>query len=589
MDSRATVFAVFVAAVLAAGAGAMLIFGDSEPEQVTVSVSGSAGIGSVEGAGVYESGEQVTVRASVQQWYVFDGWFDGSGNLLSPDAEYTFSAKHIELHPRAHTEKQVTVSVTSDGGVESVTGAGTYLLDSEVILRVDLKPGYRFVGWFGPKGFITENARLSVTASDVTLEARTAQKGRVNLTLEGDPGVASVSGGGSYVPDSVTTISAELKPGYSFVGWYYDSGFIFSEKQTQDVMIKDRSTRLVAVTEQEYTISVLGMPAVNHSGAGTYRDLAKTELRAFGCNGNNFLGWYDLDGNAISYDTVLDPGMSDRVVVARTNTDCYAGANALSVTSFPEWYDSSCYCIVTESFSDSLITVSKGTEPVSLSLTDGHYEVWFYNGLFDGSAQYTGNVYDLGEDVKQFYFWKHGGEQYDMVLTLKEETLKSYYSKFLDRSPQPIKSRMREYGQPDGVIDVVADYMTQITQGMTQVETASLVLSFVQQCFDYQLDSDYNGRDEYWKLPGETLLDKRGDCEDTSALFISIMKAMGYDTAFLMFPGHMAGGVVLPSVPGGTYFSYGGSDYYYCETTAMGWSPGESPEGYDTAIMVIVI
>ena len=42
---------------------------------------------------------------------------------------------------------------------------------------------------------------------------------------------------------------------------------------------------------------------------------------------------------------------------------------------------------------------------------------------------------------------------------------------------------------------------------------------------EYELDSVQYGTREYWALPEETMVSKRGDCEDHAALFIAICKA----------------------------------------------------------------
>ena len=82
------------------------------------------------------------------------------------------------------------------------------------------------------------------------------------------------------------------------------------------------------------------------------------------------------------------------------------------------------------------------------------------------------------------------------------------------------------------------------------------------------------GRDEYWKYPVETLIDKEGDCEDTSILFCAIAKQMGFDTCMILYPGHMAAGVNLDGLSG-YYYTFYANHYYYCETTNRDWCIGD--------------
>ena len=123
---------------------------------------------------------------------------------------------------------------------------------------------------------------------------------------------------------------------------------------------------------------------------------------------------------------------------------------------------------------------------------------------------------------------------------------------------------------------------------MDDVGRLNLLLSYVQ-AIPYMYDSDLNGRTEYWKFPLETVVDGAGDCEDTSILFCAVAKAMGYDTALMTLfasntPGQIGAAnhcVSLVSVDGDTgyqkYTTISGTDYYFCETTTMGYPVGCNP------------
>ncbi|MGI9953333.1 stalk domain-containing protein [Moorellaceae bacterium AZ2] len=96
---------------------------------------------------------------------------------------------------------------------------------------------------------------------------------------------------------------------------------------------------------------------------------------------------------------------------------------------------------------------------------------------------------------------------------------------------------------------------------------------------------------EYPKYPVETLVEG-GDCKDKSILLAAILKALGYRTALLVFPGnpgHMALGVECPEGWGSYYFK-DGVKYYYLETTSRGWRLGEvPPEHYGKSALVYVV
>lgn len=116
------------------------------------------------------------------------------------------------------------------------------------------------------------------------------------------------------------------------------------------------------------------------------------------------------------------------------------------------------------------------------------------------------------------------------------------------------------------------------------------VLAFVQS-IPYKSDEESVGFPDYFRYPIETLYDKEGDCEDTSILAASILKALGHEVILLFIepehegePAHMAIGVSFPGMegfpPGIRLFRYGGKVFFYCETTAEGWHVGEVPAEY---------
>ena len=125
-------------------------------------------------------------------------------------------------------------------------------------------------------------------------------------------------------------------------------------------------------------------------------------------------------------------------------------------------------------------------------------------------------------------------------------------------------------------------------EGWQEWETISFVLSFVQS-MPYTSDEVATGYDEYPRYPVETLVDGRGDCEDTAILFVSIVREMGYGVALLDLKEdkHMAAGVLISRdlvdnwqghYPLTYYTAQDDKIYAYCETTGHGWELGHKPD-----------
>jgi len=88
-------------------------------------------------------------------------------------------------------------------------------------------------------------------------------------------------------------------------------------------------------------------------------------------------------------------------------------------------------------------------------------------------------------------------------------------------------------------------------------DLATIALNFVQTVIKYEYDWDNFGCRSFAATPLETLYLKKGDCEDTSILLMSIYLALGLDCEMLDYPDHVAVGVRWNDSTG----------YLYCETT----------------------
>lgn len=86
--------------------------------------------------------------------------------------------------------------------------------------------------------------------------------------------------------------------------------------------------------------------------------------------------------------------------------------------------------------------------------------------------------------------------------------------------------------------------------------------------------------DEYPKYPLETLLEKEGDCEDKSMLAAVLLRELGYKTALVLYPDHMAIGISLPETKvsnNSYYLTSDGRKYLYTEIS-KDWPIGIIPD-----------
>lgn len=134
------------------------------------------------------------------------------------------------------------------------------------------------------------------------------------------------------------------------------------------------------------------------------------------------------------------------------------------------------------------------------------------------------------------------------------------------------------------LVNAIEDIMKVAKKNMySDYDIANIFLSLVQS-LEYTDDLATRAYFEYPRYPLETLVDGGGDCEDTAVLLAQLLDCAGVDSVLLAYEDHMAVGVKC--VPEGNkgyylgYYTFGGSRYYYTETTDVDWYIGEIPGEY---------
>lgn len=111
------------------------------------------GAGTVDGAGSYAAGEQVTIKAIPSAGFAFLIWTEGDeGDVLSTEAEYTFEMPERNLNVIANfigeAEAETIVRWTFDGSLDAAEGSGTaQLVGGTETHSVTLDNGWRITNF----------------------------------------------------------------------------------------------------------------------------------------------------------------------------------------------------------------------------------------------------------------------------------------------------------------------------------------------------------------------------------------------------------------------------------------------------------
>ena len=336
-----------------------------------------------------------------------------------------------------------------------------------------------------------------------------------------------------------------------------------------------------------FDLEVYGDEGISVSGSGTYDIFSSVTLFADVSEGTEFIGWYSEGGRLLSsskeYRVFAIVG--DQKIFAansdKRDIDLVAGVDDGFTRSYG--MADGLWTLVSGDTGDVISTYSGDTFSYEFD-EPGIYTLSCF-GTIDGSL--VGKYLTIFSDgyVNKVYEWKdNGGESHTLSIDI-------LYSDYLAYSETDVVRNSQMYYDYHGnaiytedvkfvtyedeyVVEIAQEFMDRKDEnGWNDAKLLDVVLTLTQY-IPYQLDEDYMGQNEYWKFPVETLFENGGDCEDTSILFSAIVKAMGYDTALLLFNDHMAASVSYDGQPTGydVYVGKDGKSYLYCETTAKDYN-----------------
>jgi hypothetical protein len=205
------------------------------------------------------------------------------------------------------------------------------------------------------------------------------------------------------------------------------------------------------------------------------------------------------------------------------------------------------------------------------------YERLYINGVKSNETRYTGNTKPEENRIEKVsYSWEYPLDWYTWSFSLNIPVKAVDFYRDFNRNYVLSYSYYVSHEADDDYMNSLAQMFvnTAENEGLGEWELIELAVSFVQS-LDYVSDVIGTGYDEYAKFPLETLYDKSGDCEDSSILLASILRELGYGTVLVSTDTHM--GVGLKTSDKGN-FQYLGLEFYYIETTGVGWEIGDLPD-----------
>ena len=233
---------------------------------------------SVSGSGTYEFGQKVSVTASAASGFIFLRWEDEEGNTVSTNRSFSYVmprnnstlTARMRYNPSNPTEPDqpkvdyanVTLQAYPQGG-GSVSGAGRYLVGTNVTVSATSASGFQFNNW-------TQGDEVISTQRSFKYEVKEGENSlTANFTYSpsnpGEPDVPATtrrlylnslpSGGGyfnissrsRYEPGKKVRLTATPNSGFVFSEWTDEEGNTISTQKTFDFTMPAVDASLTAV------------------------------------------------------------------------------------------------------------------------------------------------------------------------------------------------------------------------------------------------------------------------------------------------------------------------------------------------------
>ncbi len=442
----------------------------------------------------------------------------------------------------------VAVEATAGG---TATGNGTYHDGDTVTLTASADHGYTFSEWTEDGKKLSGNASITVTVhGDRCLKAVFVPIKYAVTVSENYGGAGTVSGAGTYDYNSAHTFTATTNSGYSFVGWYINGKLVSASSS-----FKYTVTGSAALTAK-YSIV--------HDASFTVSESAKKAPLTL-----STFSEYNVQVQTRTWT------YTDAVTGSTIRTFQGSGFNATSlVFSNGEAVNITQTVTYTDGVRSTHTEKAVVDQDVTRTFT-WHYQVkTWYSGL---TSWFLNNREETWNQTFS-YAWYYGYVSDTDIPRSCSMTAGVGYVTYDDR-----------------VIETLAASLSSLMSGHTSLEKANCILKFVQS-IPYAYDTDTHSVSNYWDYPAELLYEQKGDCEDHAVLLSALYKAAGYDNVLYYVKCydsstgetdyHVAVGTDIPGASG-TYTTYAGVKYYYCEGTAtesagiVDYSDvGDKPSGY---------
>ena len=399
--------------------------------------------GTVSGGGLYKYGKEITISATTNAGYTFDGWYNGT-NVVSTERNTFIVDKNINLVAK-WTANEYVVTYNANSGIANKL-TDTAIFDDYFTLATAERKGYTFDGWYDGSNIV--NSGDWKIARDTTL---TAKWKIVNYNISYNLDGGSATNFATYTVEDSFTLNQPKKTGYSFAGWIGTdittaNKFVTIEKgsighrsytatwtaneyavnynanggnvdKSSDTAIYDSYFTLATVTREGYTFDGWYSGTTKFT-SGVWKTTEPVSLKAK-WTANTYKIFYDVNGGELSntqqsvvYDknySLSEPTRTGYTFVCwlyngeKFNAGIWTIANNVTLTA--KW-DANKYTVIYDA-NDGVCDTEKDviTYDTTYSVPTPTRVGYTFNGWYYKGIEYFGGKWTTAEDITLTAEW----------------------------------------------------------------------------------------------------------------------------------------------------------------------------------------
>ena len=251
--------------------------------------------GTIEGAGIYNHFDVVTLTATAAEGFHFMLWTKNGQTFAEVETitdTVTGPAAYVAIFELNAYDITATANPEEGGTIE---GAGTYNHFEEATLTATAAEGYTFLNWSLDGETVAETETYSFTVTGEAAYVANFELNSYEIAVTANPtDGGTVTGAGTYDYGTEATLTATAAEGYTFLNWTLD-GETVAEAETYSFTVTGEAEYVAnfELNSYEIVVSVDPEEGGNITGAttGTYNHFEEITLSAQGAEGYTFINW----------------------------------------------------------------------------------------------------------------------------------------------------------------------------------------------------------------------------------------------------------------------------------------------------------